>query len=203
MMSGHELDPRDGEGGGGHGPGRNTPDKSSFPSHWSDEKTIEAIMAVANDPQSTRSLRDNGRTAVEGTRDGIDIKVIIGADRRSILTAYPTNVTDERNERSEVMMSDYDATYQGLMRLHEATLPLKGYFSDDTREFIEEGEYGLALDGIAAPYLRNNAPMHPDLFAFFEALAADFELERDPAWAAVAKLRQRGPNPPLGDGGGR
>ena len=93
MMSGHELDPRDGEGGGGHGPGRNTPDKSSFPSDWSDEKTVEAIVEVANDPQSTRTLQPSGRTVVNGTRDGIDIRVIIGADGRTIVTAYPTNVT--------------------------------------------------------------------------------------------------------------
>ena len=100
-------------------------------------------------------------------------------------------------------MIDYDTAYQGLLKLHEATLPLKGYSAYYTKNFIEEGEYGLALDEIAFPYNDNNAPMPADLFAFFETLAADFELERDPEWAAVAKLRRRGPNPPAEDGGGR
>ena len=83
----------DGNGrGGGHGPGRATPDKSTFPSDWSDEKTIEAIKDVANDPASVRTPADGGRISVEGTRDGVDIRVIIGRDGKAIVTAYPTNI---------------------------------------------------------------------------------------------------------------
>lgn len=82
-----------GRGGGGHGPGRTTPDKSTFPSDWSDEKTIEAIKDVANDPASVRTPADGDRTSVDGTRDGVDIRVIIGRDGKAIVTAYPTNIT--------------------------------------------------------------------------------------------------------------
>ena len=81
-----------GRGGGGHGPGRATPDKSTFPSDWSDEKTIEAIKDIANDPASIRTPADGGRTSVEGTRDGVNIRVIIGRDGKAIVTAYPTNI---------------------------------------------------------------------------------------------------------------
>ena len=80
-----------GRGGGGHGPGRMTPDKSTFPSDWSDEKTTEAIKDVANDPASVRTPADGGRASVDGTRDGVDIRVIIGRDGKAIVTAYPTN----------------------------------------------------------------------------------------------------------------
>ena len=80
-------------GGGGHGPGRTTPDNSTFPSDWSDEKTIEAIKDVANDPASVRTPADGGRTSVDGTRDGVDIRVIIGRDGKAIVTAYPTIIT--------------------------------------------------------------------------------------------------------------
>lgn len=82
----------DKKGGGGHGPGRETPRKSVFPSDWSDEKAIEAIKDVANDPASVRKTADGGRTAVEGTRDGVDIRVIIGRDGKAIVTAHPTNI---------------------------------------------------------------------------------------------------------------
>ena len=88
----HILD-GNGRGGGGHGPGRMTPDKSTFPSDWSDEKTTEAIKDVANDPASVRTPADGGRTSVDGTRDGVDIRVIIGRDGKAIVTAYPTNIT--------------------------------------------------------------------------------------------------------------
>lgn len=92
----HILD-GDGKGVGGHGPGRNTPNKSEFPADWPDEKVIDAIKDVANDPASVRTPADKGRTAVEGTRDGVDIRVIVGADGKAIVTAYPTNVP--RNPR--------------------------------------------------------------------------------------------------------
>ena len=46
-------------GGGGHGPGRTTPDNSTFPSDWSDEKTIEAIKDVANPSYSARLVVDH------------------------------------------------------------------------------------------------------------------------------------------------
>ena len=68
-----------------------TPDKGTFPPDWSDEKAIEAVKDVANDPSSVRTPADGGRTSVEGTRDGVDIRVIIGRDGKAIVTAYPTN----------------------------------------------------------------------------------------------------------------
>ncbi len=87
-----------GEGRGGHGPGRGMPGKSEFPSHWSDEKAVEAVKEVANDPASERVASYKGRTEVHGTRDGIDIKVIIGADGKTIINAYPTNVPRNPNK---------------------------------------------------------------------------------------------------------
>ena len=91
----HILD-GDGKGGGGHGSGRGTPGKSEFPSNWSDDKAAQAIKDVANDPASVRVPAAEGRTEVRGTRDGVDIRVIVGADGRTIVTAYPTNVPRNR-----------------------------------------------------------------------------------------------------------
>lgn len=85
-----------GRGGGGHGPGRATPGKSTFPSDWSDEKTIEAIKDVANDPASVREPAKGERTAVKGTRDEVEIEVIIGRDRKAIVTAYPVGAGSEK-----------------------------------------------------------------------------------------------------------
>jgi hypothetical protein len=82
----------DGKGGGGHGPGRMTPNKSKFPSDWSDEKTIELIKDVVNDPSSLRTQQESGRTTVEGSREGVDIRVIIGRDGQTIINSYPKNV---------------------------------------------------------------------------------------------------------------
>ena len=81
----------DGKGRGGHRAGRGTPGKSEFPSEWSDDMIASTIEQIANDRSSTR-VTNKGRTEVRGTRNGIDILVIIGRDRSTIVTAYPTNV---------------------------------------------------------------------------------------------------------------
>ena len=81
-----------GGGGGGHGPGRGTPEKSEFPSDWSDDKTAKAIESVASDPASVCEPTKGDRTSVRGVRDGIEIEVIIGRDGKTIVTAYSTNV---------------------------------------------------------------------------------------------------------------
>jgi hypothetical protein len=77
--------------GGGHRHGGGSPGKSEFPSDWSDDKIIEEVENVANDPASRRTVQPNGRIRVEGTRDGVDIRVIIDADGTSIRTAHPIN----------------------------------------------------------------------------------------------------------------
>ena len=94
----HILDGDD-QGGGGHGAGRDRPNKTEFPSDWSDDQAINAIKDVANDPGSLREIEADGRIKVIGTRNGVDIRVIIEPDRKTVVTAYPTNLP--RNPRGE------------------------------------------------------------------------------------------------------
>lgn len=80
--------------GGGHRPGTGKPGKSEFPSDWSDEKIKGEISDVATDPNSTRTPGRGGRTIVQGTRDGVDITVVVepGSKGGRIVTGFPTNV---------------------------------------------------------------------------------------------------------------
>lgn len=82
--------------GGGHRFGTGIPGKSEFPQSWSDEKIAGEISDVATDPSSSRAPAGRGRSIVRGTRDGIDIEVIVEPGGR-IVTGYPTNVP--RNPR--------------------------------------------------------------------------------------------------------
>ena len=77
--------------GGGHRPGTGNPGKSEFPAGWSDDRIMHEISDVATDPSLTPRPGRGGRTIVEGTRDGIDIRVIQEANG-DIVTGYPTNV---------------------------------------------------------------------------------------------------------------
>ena len=79
--------------------GRNIPGKSEFPPRWSDDRVIKEIESVANDPASSRQPGRKDHTDVEGTRDGIDIKVVIESDGKTIVTSFPTNVP--RNPREK------------------------------------------------------------------------------------------------------
>jgi Bacterial EndoU nuclease len=82
--------------GGGHRPGRGLAGKSEFPEGWSDDRIIAAIEDVANDPAARREPQPNGRTVVAGRRDGVDLRVVVERDGRSIVTGYPTNAPRNR-----------------------------------------------------------------------------------------------------------
>ena len=75
--------------GGGHRPGRGLPGKSEFPPGWSDDQIIEAIEAVANDPASSRRVEANGRAVATGRRGGVELRVVVERDGRSVVTGYP------------------------------------------------------------------------------------------------------------------
>jgi len=89
---GHILDGEvrsNGSFGGGHRPGTGYPGKSEFPSGWSDEQIMHHISDVATDPHSTVRPGRGGDVFVQGTRDGVDIQVLIRNGQ--IWTAYPTS----------------------------------------------------------------------------------------------------------------
>lgn len=80
--------------GGGHGPGRGIPGKSEFPSRWSDRKVLRYISDIIKDPNS-RWIRQPGkppfRWRIEGTRERINIRVIVEPQGEGVITAFPTN----------------------------------------------------------------------------------------------------------------
>ncbi|KAL8931189.1 MAG: hypothetical protein Q9211_007157, partial [Gyalolechia sp. 1 TL-2023] len=82
----HILDGDANGSGGGHGPGRNRPNKTEFPPDWSDDRVIDDIRDVANDPASSRETEPDGRIKATGSRDGVDIRVIVEADKKTVVT---------------------------------------------------------------------------------------------------------------------
>lgn len=80
--------------GGGHRAGTGKPGKSEFPASWSDDKIIYTISDVATDPSSKVASGRYGRTIVSGTREGINIEVVLEslAKGGGIVTGYPTHM---------------------------------------------------------------------------------------------------------------
>jgi hypothetical protein len=87
-------------------------------------------------------------------------------------------------------MFDYKAAKESLELLYAAAASLRGDYNDQIRRFIDVGEYGLALDGIADTYITTNAAMPANLFQLFEKLASDMDLSSDPEFSGVAELRK-------------
>lgn len=77
--------------GGGHRAGTGISGKSEFPPSWSDEKILGEISDVATDPNSATSAGRGGRIITDGTRDGVDIRVVQEPGGR-IVTGFPTNL---------------------------------------------------------------------------------------------------------------
>ena len=76
------------EDGGGHAYGTGRPGKSEFPSDWSRAKILHEISDVLTDPKS-KVTHQGASTIVEGSREGINIRVVMRNGR--LLTGYPTN----------------------------------------------------------------------------------------------------------------
>jgi hypothetical protein len=77
------------ETGGGHRHATGRPDKTEFPADWSDERIVDAILAVARNPDQAPERQDwNGRWLVSGRHDGVTIYAVVESDGR-VWTAWP------------------------------------------------------------------------------------------------------------------
>lgn len=75
--------------GGGHlWPG--LPTKTPFPQGWSADRVMHEISDVATAPNSVFTPGWGGSIIARGTRDGVDIKVVIR--NGDIITGHPTNL---------------------------------------------------------------------------------------------------------------
>ncbi len=72
------------------------PGKSEFPEGWSDGRIMHEISDIATDPNAVTRNGRGGRTITEGTRGGVDIRVI-QEKNGDIVSGFPTNVP--RNPR--------------------------------------------------------------------------------------------------------
>jgi len=81
---------------GGHRAGTGNPGKSEFPEGRSDDSIMHDISDIATDPTLTKKPGRNGRTITDGTRNGVDIRVVQDSNG-DIVTGFPTNTS--RNPR--------------------------------------------------------------------------------------------------------
>ncbi|HET7475117.1 MAG TPA: RHS repeat-associated core domain-containing protein [Dermatophilaceae bacterium] len=78
----------DATGGGHMWPG--LPGKTPFPKSWSGDRIMHETSDVATDPGSIHRTGRGGSTIVTGSRDGVDVRVILRDG--DIITGYPTSL---------------------------------------------------------------------------------------------------------------
>ncbi len=75
-----------------------------------------------------------------------------------------------------------------IEQLYEAVPSHAMLNRDQARKYIDAGEYGLALDDLAAIYLESKSPVRPEIFALFEKLAIKMKMQPGDEWRAVADI---------------
>ena len=77
--------------GGGHKHGIGKPCKSEFPENWSDEKIFFTVKKIAANDNLPWEQQDNGYYVSEYNEGNIRVRVVMGDQKKRVVTAYPTN----------------------------------------------------------------------------------------------------------------
>jgi hypothetical protein len=69
--------------GGGHRHGTGKPGKTEFPASWDNGKVTDVLVDVARRPDQTPGHQEwNGRWVTRGTRDDVEVVVVVAPDGR-------------------------------------------------------------------------------------------------------------------------
>lgn len=80
------------ERGGGHRFGAGVPCKTEFPRGWSDDRILTETRRIAANDNADWRQEKNGYFVTEHMVDGVNVRVVMGDERKRIITAYPTNL---------------------------------------------------------------------------------------------------------------
>lgn len=77
----------------------------------------------------------------------------------------------------------------GLEALYKASVASSNLNHNQVREYIDVGEFGLALDLLAHIQLKSGKFPSSDTRELFEALAMKMGMEEGDEWQGIAKIR--------------
>ena len=88
-------------------------------------------------------------------------------------------------------MFDYEFILNNLKKFHQESSLVVKYNNEQVSEYIDVGEYGLAIDTISYGYVKNHTLMSAKLFDIFENLVKTMDLLDDPEYESVKYLMHR------------
>jgi hypothetical protein len=62
---------------------------TEFPESWSDDKILESILKVIDNPDSVKYIQPDGKIRFIGSVDGLNIRTVIYPDTGKVVTAFP------------------------------------------------------------------------------------------------------------------
>ena len=71
--------------------GAGRPCKSEFPEDWDDTKIINTTKRIAANDNLDWRREDNGYYVTETMHDDVKIRVVLGPEKRKVITSYPLN----------------------------------------------------------------------------------------------------------------
>ena len=80
------------ERGGGHLYGVGVPCKSEFPESWDGAKILGTIKRIAANDNPPLKQESNGYYTREVMIEGVNVRVVLGREKQSIITGYPINL---------------------------------------------------------------------------------------------------------------
>lgn len=78
--------------GGGHRHGAGKPCKSEFPQAWDDAQIIDVTRKIAANDNLDWERQDNGYYVAESFEGSTKVRVVLGREKRRVITSYPVNV---------------------------------------------------------------------------------------------------------------
>lgn len=78
--------------GGGHIYGAKIPCNSEFPKDWDALKVINVIKALAESKNLEWRKEGSGYNVADGYEGQVKIRIVLGPDKKNIITAYPVNL---------------------------------------------------------------------------------------------------------------
>jgi Bacterial EndoU nuclease/Pretoxin HINT domain len=77
---------------GGHRAGTGFPDKSEFPSEWSDAKILDAISGALTDPKARWAMQDHGNWLITRWVGGVKVQTVLDSRAGRIVSGFPSNL---------------------------------------------------------------------------------------------------------------
>jgi len=151
-------------------------DITPFPRSWSADRIMHEISDIATDPFAWRGAIPQGsRTVLTGTRNGVDIRVIVDSRTGRNHQRLSNQSAEEPVMTADVRHDDIRGRVQGLLITVADQLPAVTVGLVD--ELLDANELGIAVEMLSEMLVESNARLSRDAMTIFKDLVDEMKLD--------------------------